>query len=75
MPVDADYRGPGTIAGYTVAHERGVPVVAVVIADAPTGARAVATGDDPDLIAALCDGDWCGRLVTVSGGLLVDVPR
>ena len=75
VPVDADYRGPATIAGYTVAHERGVPVLAVVIADAPTGARAVATGDDPDLIAALCDGDWCGRLVTVSGELLVDVPR
>ena len=60
-----------TIAGFTVGHDRGVPTLAVVIADTPTGSRAVATSVDPALMASLATGEWCGRQATVRGELLV----
>lgn len=70
-PLDPDAEGTVTIAGYTVGHGKLGAIDAVVIADTLTGTRAVARTDDADLVAALQDGEWCGRTVTVRGAALV----
>jgi acetyl-CoA C-acetyltransferase len=71
MPVDPDAEGTVTIAGYTVAHAKTGPVDAVVVADTGKGTRAVARTDDADVIAALQEGEWCGRAVSVRGATLL----
>ena len=69
--IDPDFAGPATVAGYTVGHRGGAPTEGVVIADTPTGTRAVAATTDPSLLEALHHGEWVGRTVTVDGATLL----
>lgn len=71
IPVDPAYAGAATVAGYTVAHVRGAPVEAVLVADTGAGTRAVAVTKAPELVAGLREGEWCGRSVRVQGAALV----
>ena len=69
--VDPAHTGAATVAGYTVAHVKGAPAEAVVVADTAHGTRAVACTRDVDLLAGLREGEWCGRSVQVQGAALV----
>ncbi len=71
VAVDPAATGAAAVAGYTVVHAGGAPVEAVVVGDTASGARAVATTKDPGLVAALREGEWCGRSVRVQGAALV----
>ena len=64
----ADYAGPGRIAGYTVLHEPGRQVTAIAVADLEGDARALATTDDPAVIAAFESGrEFVGAPLHVDG--------
>jgi acetyl-CoA C-acetyltransferase len=60
----ADAVGAATVEAYTVMHSRdGLPeqgLAACLLAD---GRRAWGTSSDPDLAAAMCEGEWVGRAV------------
>ena len=57
----------GTIAGYTVEHDKGKPVRAIAIIDTPLGARTVAISDDFDIMQSCMQEEWIGRAVVVDG--------
>jgi acetyl-CoA C-acetyltransferase len=63
----ADHDGPAVVAGCTVAHERGAPVSAHVVATTPDGRRVAARCDDPDVARAMTTDEWVGRDVRVRG--------
>lgn len=69
--VDAHYRGPADVIGYTVGYERGQPSLAIVVAAAPSVAgatpptHAVATTDDRQLLTDLIATEWVGRRIEV----------
>jgi acetyl-CoA C-acetyltransferase len=67
MEVVAEHRGAARIDGYTVAHERGVPVYAAALARIDDERRAVVRCDDADVAAAMAGDEWCGRGITVDG--------
>ena len=65
--------GPATIEAYTVMHSReGAPenvISSCLLAD---GRRAWGLSDDPHTAAAVCEGEWVGRAVTLDAeGLLL----
>jgi hypothetical protein len=62
-----DHTGRATVAATTVAHDRGEPVSAHVIATTPSGQRVVARGDDRDLAASVATEEWVGREIRVAG--------
>ncbi|MCF2533787.1 hypothetical protein [Yinghuangia soli] len=64
--VVGDYRGLGAVDGYTVVEGPEGPTVAIAVVAVPGGARTVATSDDPNVVAAFCDGEWVGRHVHVN---------
>ena len=66
LPLDGDYAGPATIAGYTVVYLRETPTHAVAICDIPGGARTVARAEEPALLASMTREEFCGRTVEVS---------
>jgi acetyl-CoA C-acetyltransferase len=64
--------GPATIEAYTVMHSRdGEPETAIAACLLADGRRAWGTSGDPDLAAAMCDGEWVGHRVdlTRDGGV------
>jgi acetyl-CoA C-acetyltransferase len=64
----ADAAGPATVEAYTVMHSReGVPETAYAAALLADGRRAWGTSTDPGLAAAMCEGEWVGRAVTLDG--------
>ena len=67
VAVDAAFVGVGTIAGYTVEHDKGKPVRAIAIIDTPLGARTVAISDDFDMMQSCMQEEWIGRTVVVNG--------
>ena len=67
LPVDMDYVGAGTIAGYSVLHDVGRPPVGIVVADVEGGRRVVAVSDDASLVARMEGEEFCGALVRVDG--------
>jgi acetyl-CoA C-acetyltransferase len=67
-PLDG-HSGPARVEGYTVAHVKGAPVYATVLARTESGERCVARCDDADLAAAMVADEWCGRTVTFTGSL------
>ncbi len=73
VPVDEDFAGTATVAGYTVVHERGAPVAGVAVVDTPSGARTVATSTDAGVAKAMTVDEWIGRRVAVRAGELEDV--
>ena len=56
--------GDGEVAGYTVVFDGDRPTQAIVVATVDE-VRTVATSDDPDVAAAVTEGEWVGRTVTV----------
>jgi acetyl-CoA C-acetyltransferase len=73
LAVPADAAGPATVEAYTTMHARdGQPesVFAACLLD--DGRRAWGTSTDPALAAALVEGEWVGRSVTLTDeGVLV----
>ena len=66
--------GPATIEAYTVMHSReGIPEKLISTCLLADGRRAWGLSDDADTAAAVCDGEWVGRAVTLDaeGTLLV----
>ncbi len=70
VEVVGDYRGLGAVDGYTVATEGDGPPLAVAVLAVPGGRRTVARTSDPEVVAALGDGEWVGRHVHVDGAEL-----
>lgn len=68
--VVADHTGPGTVAGYTVLHERDAPARGVAVLDLPGGLRTVVRAADQGVVSAMESDEWCGRAVTVRDGIL-----
>ena len=68
MPLDPDYVGPATIAGYTVIFTANVPSHAVAICDTPDGTGTVVRADDPKLLQSMMRDEHCGRVVDVRAG-------
>lgn len=69
-PLDPDAAGDVTIAGFTVIHDHGAPVLASVIGETPDGTRSLAAAFDGELAADLAAGEWIGRTATVDGPTL-----
>lgn len=71
LGVTAAHDGLARVDGYTVVHARdGAPERAVVVATTTDGLRTVASSTDDDVVAALLDGEWVGRQVTLRGAEL-----
>ena len=68
----ADAAGTATIEAYTVMHSReGVPETAIAACLLADGRRAWGTSTDAATAAAMCQGEWVGRQVTLDAdGLL-----
>jgi acetyl-CoA C-acetyltransferase len=65
-PVDAE--GPATIEAYSVMHSReGDPETAIAACLLADGRRAWGMSTEPDLAAAMCNGEWVGTRVTLTG--------
>lgn len=62
------YRGPATIAGFTVLFQGDDPWRCVAVCDLPDGKRTVACSEDADLLAVMQVEEFCGRPVSVSEG-------
>jgi acetyl-CoA C-acetyltransferase len=61
-----DAAGPATIEAYTVMHSReGVPELVIAACLTPDGRRAWGTSIDPVTAAAVTQGEWVGRAVTL----------
>jgi acetyl-CoA C-acetyltransferase len=65
--VDMAPNGTGRIAGYTVLHDRKHPPRAVVVADLADGRRAVATSEEPGLLARMEREEFVGAPVWLDG--------
>jgi acetyl-CoA C-acetyltransferase len=62
----ADAAGATSIEAYTVMHSRdGEPERAIATCILADGRRAWGTSTDLDLAAAMCEGEWVGRAVTL----------
>ncbi len=62
-----DAAGPATVEAYTVMHARdGNPEQAIATCLLDDGRRAWGLSSDADVLAALGDGEWVGRRVTLS---------
>ena len=68
----ADAAGPATVEAYTVMHGRdGEPEPGSPPASSPAAAGRGARTAEPDLLGALCEGEWVGRAVSLDAdGLL-----
>jgi hypothetical protein len=66
VPLNGDYVGPATIAGYTVVFQKGQLSHGVVICDTPAGERTVARSDDHALLADMMEREFVGSVVAVS---------
>ena len=65
-PVDAE--GPATIEAYTVMHSRdGEPETAIAACLLADGRRAWGLSTESGLVKAMCDGEWVGTRVTLTG--------
>ena len=68
LPLDSDYTGPATVAGYTVGFQNGVPARAIAICDTPDGRRTVVRSEDRALLDAMMREEHCGRVLHVRPG-------
>ncbi len=62
--IDA-YKGPATIASYTVLYDGDTPVRAVAVCDLPDGRRTLGASNEPHLAAAMTEREHCGRRVSI----------
>ena len=56
----ANYRGTGSVAGYTVLHQGSDPWRAVAVFDLPDGQRTVAYSEDPAMMEIMMTQECCG---------------
>ncbi len=64
----AEAQGPATIEAYTVMFSRdGEPETALAACLLADGRRAWGTSTDPQLAAAMCEGEWVGRRAELDG--------
>jgi acetyl-CoA C-acetyltransferase len=62
----AEAAGPAAVEAYTVMHDRdGLPETVMAACLLADGRRAWGTSTDRELAAALCEGEWVGRAVTL----------
>jgi len=66
--VIADYCGSGTVAGYTVLHNRSGAHHGVVVVDLPNGRRTIASTEDAATMALMETSDYCQQAVNVDNG-------
>ncbi len=67
LALPADAAGPATVEAYTVMFSRdGAPERAIASCLLADGRRAWGTSDHADVTAAMTDGEWVGRSVTLS---------
>ena len=71
IAVVEDYTGHGTIAGYTVLHDRVQPPRAIALIDTDAGTRALVGSDDAQTVAGMEAEEWVGRRVRVAAGRLI----
>lgn len=64
-PVLESYSGRGVVAGYTVLHDKGQAVRALVLVDTDTGCRALAWSEDAALVQRMETVEFCGVAVTM----------
>ena len=68
VEVDDAFEGRATIAGYTVAFDKGVPFQATAIVDTDKGLRSIAQTTEPSLVREFTDdAEWVGRPIIVDG--------
>jgi len=64
----ADAAGTATVEAYTVMHGReGQPETGLAACLLADGRRAWGTSSDEGLAAAMCEGEWVGRTITLDG--------
>jgi acetyl-CoA C-acetyltransferase len=68
VPLNADYRGPATIVGYTVMFNRDEPSHAIAICDTPDGERTVVRTENKALLESMTRREFCGREIHVFRG-------
>ena len=64
----ANYRGKGTVAGYTVLYQGAEPWRAVAVFDLPNGQRTVAYSEDSVMMADMMTQECCGLSYSVAAG-------
>jgi len=62
-----DWEGAVTSEAYTVAHQKGAPVRALIACLTEDGHRTWAALEDPDLMAAMMREEFCGRTARLDG--------
>src|SRR5581483_11468961 len=67
LDVVAGYRGPATVAAYTVSYAGFEPARCVIVADTPAGSRCMASCDDPVLARRGTKEELIGMRVVVDG--------
>jgi acetyl-CoA C-acetyltransferase len=73
VPLNADYTGPATIAGYTVMFNGDVPSHAIAICDTPDAERTVVRTEDKTLLESMTRQEFCGRVIQVFRGGRFDI--
>jgi acetyl-CoA C-acetyltransferase len=68
VPLDADYVGSATIAGYTVVFQGNEPAHAIAYCDLPDGKRTVVRSTNRALLDTMTREEMCGRAVEVRAG-------
>ncbi len=64
--------GDATVAGYTVLYQGDGPWRGVAVCDLPDGSRTVAYTEDADTMARMEAEDYCGRVVTLAGNVIIN---
>ena len=65
VPLDGDYAGSATIAGYTVVFSGGEPSHAIAICDTQNGDRTVVRTSDTAVLERMTREEFCGRKIQV----------
>ncbi len=63
-----DYRGAGTVAGYTVLYQGMDPWRAIAVFDIDAGQRTVAYSEDGDMLSRMQEEECCGEVFQISAG-------
>jgi acetyl-CoA C-acetyltransferase len=65
VPLDGDYAGPATIAGYTVMFNGQEVSHCIAVCDTPQGTRTVVRSEERELLERMIREEFCGRTVEV----------
>jgi acetyl-CoA C-acetyltransferase len=69
VPITNSYRGPATVATYSVVHGRdGAAQWGLVVADLPDGTRTYGRVEDPDLLVEAEEREWVGATIHLVAG-------